>query len=203
MNRKKLIKRVLIGLGIVFGVLVLALTVLYAISEFVGKSTINFQIKKDDIYYFSEDYSENISDDMVYMSFDRNIYFTDASGFSEKLTDDNTKSNYVKALFYNYFNTLMKGDATAHEKLFTEEYKRNFVLQEKFTPQKVYDINISFVTGNNGKDKYKVVYSIYENNGSYRADIGSNVAKVMVFEIDRAKSPLINSIGYITDKTGG
>ncbi len=185
----------------IFVALLLILGVLYVLNTCFDNGKFDYQEKDEDIFYFSADYDENISDDIVYMSFDRNIRYTDVSGFSRVLNGENVKGNLVAELMYNYFTALFNGDVDLHESLFTEHYKENIKIQTKFTPQKIYDIDICYLTGSDGKDMYKVVYKIYENNGSYRADIGSNVAKVMAFEIAKTgEGVLINSIGYISDK---
>lgn len=202
-NKKKTLYKALKIIVAVFAGLILALGVLVLLDKCVGKE-IDYQHKDDSIYYFSADYEENISEDIVYMAFNREVAFTDTSGFTRNLNEDNIKDSPVAELMYKYFVSLKNGDAESHSKLFTDEYKSNFVLQKKFTAQKVYNINISYLSSNDGKDIYRVVYKIYENNGSYRADIGSNVGKIMAFEIDKSNgSALINSIGYITDKIGG
>ncbi len=200
-KKKNLIKTVKIT-ACVFIILLVILGVLFIFDKcFVDSGRFDFAKKKDDIYYFSADYNENISEDIVYMSYDRDIMFADASGFLHELTEDNIKDSLVAELMFNYFTALKNGDAASHAALFTEQYKRDFEMQERFTPQKVYDIEISYLTSNNGNDVYKVLYKIYENNGSYRADVGSNIAKIMAFEIDKSSGvALINSIGYISDK---
>ncbi len=202
-NGKKKLVIVMKYVVYVFSALLLILGCLVLMNKCLEDDDAGFDYtdKEESIFYFSADYDENMSTDLVYMSFDRKIYFTDPSGFTCALTEDNTDDGSVSSLMYRYFTALFSGDADAHAGLFTEQYKNTFKLQTRFTPQKVYDINVSYLTSDSGKDIYRVVYKIYENNGSYRADIGSNVAKIMAFEIDKTSGvPLINSIGYISDK---
>ena len=63
----------------------------------------------------------------------------------------------------------------------------------------MYDISVSFLSGdsNNGiyLEKYSVTYKIYKNDGTYRADVGSDISKTMVFEVvNQGNKALINSI---------
>ena len=200
-DKKRLLKKVLLRIGIVLVALLVILGALSLVSKVVGNTVIDFTEKQDGIYYFPEDYDQNISEDLFYMTYDRAIYFTDPSGYCEKLTEETAEENKVKNLFLKYFEALMSGDAAEHEKLLSEKYKEKFKVQQKFTPQKIYNISVSYMTTENDKDIYKVVYSIYENDGSYRADIGSNISRIMAFTIDKSSNEaLIDSIGYITEK---
>lgn len=199
-TEKQKLKKLLKILIIVFAVLLLLLAVLYLLSTFLkNDEKMDYTKKEDGFYYFSADYEENPLNDEVYAAKNRYIMFTDHVGNGEPLTEENCKEQKIKKMFLSYFTSLMTGDARAHEDLLSDAYKQNFVVQKRFTPQKVYDIDIKFLMGDNDGDKYveryQVSYKIYENNGTYRADIGSDVAKLMVFDVtsDNGKA-LINSI---------
>ncbi len=185
--------------GAVFGAMLLVLGVFYLVSLLMAKDKVDYTEKQEGIYYFSVDYEENILEDLVYAAKNRNIMFTDHLGNGELLTAELAEEKNDKALMYNYFKALMEGDATLHEALLSTNYKKHFYVHKSFTPQKVYDIDVRFLTGGteNGvyTDKYQVAYKIYENNGTYRADVGSGVAKLMVFELVKEDGAVkINSI---------
>lgn len=197
-DKQSLVKLLKI-VGIVFAGLILVLGVFYIFSILLEKDKVDYTEKQEGIYYFSADYDEDPSEDLVYASKNRDIMFTDHLGNGEALTSDNAEDKTVKALMYNYFTALMEGDAQKHEALLSDNYKKHFKVQQRFTPQKVYDIDVRFLTGGteNGvySDKYQVAYKIYENNGTYRADVGSGVAKLMVFEVVKENGAYkINSI---------
>lgn len=190
---------------ICFGVLLVLLGALYGASALLKGDKIDFTKNEESIYFFPADYDEDPLTDLVYVSKNREIMFMDNAGNGEPLTDKDAETGGVRALMYKYFTALMTGDAESHSNLLTKEYKSNFVVQKRFTAQKVYDINISFLTGDSdgGKylEKYQVSYRIYENNGTYRADVGSNIAKIMVFEVATQNgNALINSIVPMNSK---
>lgn len=198
-DRKKALKKIIIAVIIAFAVLLVLLGALYLFSEVIQREKVDYTEKNDSIFYFSADYSADPDNDLVYAAKDKEVFFTDHSGFGEYLTEADGSVNNVKGLMYNYFNSLKNGDAQAHNALLSAEYKRNFVVQERFTPQKVYDIKVDFLVGD-GKNgvyiqKYSVSYKIYKNDGTYRADIGSDVSCTMVFEVvNQANKVYINSI---------
>lgn len=185
--------------------LLLILGALVAVSKLFADEKLDYTEKDDDIYYFSADYYEDISADIVYMSKSREVFFINDSGFGEYLTEKDGELSTVKGVMYNYFKALKNGSAEEHEKLLSASYEEHFVVQKSFTPQKVYDIQVAFLTGDVSDgiyyEKYSVTYKIYRNNGTYRADVGSDVAKTMVFEIVNIDGgALINSIVVNLDK---
>lgn len=188
-----------------FAVLLLILGVLTAISKLFAPEKLDYTEKDSSIYYFSADYDENISNDIVYMSKNREVFFVNDSGLGEYLTEKDGELSTVKGVIYNYFRALKNGSAEEHESLLSASYKEHFVVQKSFTPQKVYDIQAAFLTGDISDgvyyEKYAVSYKIYRNNGTYRADVASDVAKTMVFEIVNVDGKaLINSIVVNMDK---
>ncbi len=186
-NDKQKVKKLIKLLLIITAALLLISGVLFIISLLLKGGKIDYTEKQDGVFYFSADYEEAPLSDLVYANKNRDIMFTDHIGNGEVLTKDNLGENGAKQLMYSYFTALMEGDAEAHSALLSQNYKKNFVVQEKFTPQKVYDINVKFLMSDSYDgayvDRYQVSYKIYENDGTYRADVGSNVAKIMVFDV--------------------
>lgn len=183
----------------------LILGALAAISKLFAGEKLDYTKKDGDIYYFSADYDEDISADIVYMSKNSDVFFINDSGLGEYLTEKDGELSTVKGVIYNYFKALKNGSAEQHEKLLSASYKEHFVVQKSFTPQKVYDIQVAFLMGDISDgvyyEKYAVSYKIYRNNGTYRADVASDVAKTMVFEIVNIDGEaLINSIVVNMDK---
>lgn len=204
-TEKQKLKNILRFFAIAFAALLLILGALYLVKLLLKGEKVDYTQKQEDIYYFSADYDASPLDDEVYVAKNREVMFTDHTGRGEPLTAYAGEGKDAKALFYNYFKALVEGDADAHLALLAQNYKDSFVVPERFTPQKVYDISISFLTGvsDGGKyvEKYQVSYKIYENNGTYRADVGSNVAKIMSFDviIENGRA-MINSIAPINTK---
>ena len=165
-----------------------------------------FTASRDDISYYSADYDEKLEDDEYYMSLESRVWFTDMHGVSSYLDEGDGKSNdYVRALMYNYFAAVKNGDAEAHAALLSDHYKQNYQVQEKFTVQKLYDIEVSFEQTEKRDgvyyQYYRVFYKIYKNNGTFRPDISSDTPRDMSFELvfdDNGYK--INAIGYRTIK---
>lgn len=198
-NSKKILKRIIVSIIIVFAVLLAILAVLYALSAFINRNKLDYTDKQDGIYYFSADYEANPLEDVVYAAKDKQVFFTSHTGFGEYLSDADGDLTTVRGLMYNYFDALKTGNVDKHKELLSDEYKSNFVVQDKFTPQKVYDISVSFLSGDSNDgvylEKYSVTYKIYKNDGTYRADVGSDISKTMVFEVvNQGNKALINSI---------
>lgn len=186
-NKKAVLKRIIVAVIAVFLLLIVVLGVLALLSVIIKRDKVDFTDKDESIYYFSADYSADLDKDLIYSAKDTDVFFTDHTGFGEYLTEADSDINSTRGLLYRYFQSLKNGDGAAHAALLSGEYKKNFVVQTRFTPQKVYDIKVDFLTGDsiNGKyvEKYNVTYKIYKNDGTYRADIPSDVAKTMVFEV--------------------
>jgi len=204
-TQKKALTKGIKAVVICFAVLLVLLGALYGVSALLKGDKVDYTKNEESIYLFPADYDEDPLIDLVYVSKNREIMFIDNAGNGEPLTDKDAETGGVRALMYKYFTALMAGDAEAHSDLLTKGYKSNFVVPKRFTPQKVYDINVSFLTGDSDGEryleKYQVSYRIYENNGTYRADVGSNIAKIMVFEVatENGKT-LINSIVPMNSK---
>lgn len=207
-KEKSTVKKVLRYVVIVFAALAVLLGVLFLIDKLMEKEKFDFRQKAEGVYFFPADYNANPADDPAYMAKDRSIWFSDDKGVGAPLEPAVASTDTVQALMYKYFTSLMEGDAKTHSTLLSKAYNEKYVVQDKFTPQKVHDIRISFNQSGNSDNGYhwyyRVSYKIYENNGTYRADIGSETARVMSFEIVYEDNCYkINSIGYITAKTDG
>lgn len=187
-HRKKIIIKVFcLAIAVVLG-----LYALVSVGDFItgglGAEKFDLSVKQDGIYYFPEDYSTDINERLLYTVKERRIYFVDASGVGEFLTGDNPVS-FGKAgeLFIKYFDALVDGDALAFNKLFTDGYFKAHVNPERFTPQMVYDIKVEFYNSQLSDEgfieRYVVSFKIMENNGSFRADVRSDAAKPLVFEV--------------------
>ncbi len=204
-REKKAVKLIFAGVAAVIAVLLVVLGVLSLLNDNLEEEKFDFTASNGDIYFFPADYNANPADDPAYMAKERRVWFEDDGGVGYFLDEADGKTNTVRALFYNYFQSLVKGDATSHSSYLSKAYKENFVVQERFTPQKVHTVNVKF---NQGETRdgvalwhYQVSYKIYENNGTYRSDIGSETARVMNFEIVYENdSYKINSIGYVSIK---
>ncbi len=205
LKKKQALNKVIRYVIYAFSALIAVLGVLYLVNLFMQEDKFDFRTKAEGIYFFPADYNENPADDPAYMAKDRDVWFSDDRGVGVPLPATIASENTIKGLMYRYFQSLKEGNAAAHAALLSKNYNEKYVVQDKFTCQKVHDIRISF---NQGETRdgvaywhYRVSYEIYENNGTYRGDIGSETARVMNFEIVYEDNVYkINSIGYITAK---
>lgn len=201
---KKIIARALRIVFIALGILVLLTAVLYVAELLLSGDPVDLTSKEEGIYFFPADYSANIFEDDYYMALDRRIMFT-SYGITEELDgSDNESFGAAANMFYGYFTAIIEGDYEEYPSYFTESGLKNIVIPERFTMQKIYDIDISLfsasASGDTTVEVYQVSYRILENNGTFRGDISSGATRTLVFEVYvSGKEALINSIGFRTD----
>ena len=162
------------------------------------------------IEFAPADYDENIFENADYLAQNRYIRYTDGA-LSTLITDGNyaVYSDAV-VLLHDYIEAVIRGDAAALPGFFTDDYKKNNALPEKFTMQKLHDVEIEFYSENVLNEgeadqitrwEYIVRYNIMENNGTFRNDVGSDAAVPEIYEVlsyDNEGVILINSITKIT-----
>ena len=137
-------------------------------------------------YIFHEPYPANfnIMSYEEYKNLDRGFYYhDDATGqTNELLREDLVDYNAGVTVLYNMFEAIIAGDNDAYNALFSDKFKP----VGEFTQQQVYKI---YVVGIDNRDSskegynFKVEYQIHENNGTFRTDIGSDMAKIQYFNI--------------------
>lgn len=143
------------------------------------------------IIFATPDYEYDIMQDNDYLQLNRRIYHCDVrSGMTEELTDKNI-SGYgaAAAVFSEYINAVIAGDADALNALFSENYFANHEAEPPFTMQRLYDIkltkvNETIIVGEKGKYtqyEYEVEYKIRLNDGTFRTDIGHDESKKQYF----------------------
>jgi len=204
-DKEKLKKLIIIAVAAVM-VLTLIAYVLTVVLEHV-RDSINdtHSTPKNDVIVFPPaDYDENIFEDAIYMMFDRSIKFTQ-DGYGITLTEDELENFGAGAkLFYDYFNTVINGRYEEYPEFFSDRYKNDIELPEKFTMQKIYDIDIRLYSREQIDDSdktyletYEVRYKIRSNNGTLRNDVESDTTKPIVFELivdDTNKTAVIDDI---------
>ena len=161
----------------------------------------HFVCKRDDIYYFDTDYEEIITDDPVYTEKDRSLHYTEY-GITLQYDSYSDDMPECAKLFYKYFDTLIKGDVNGHKSLFSKNYFDTILMSESFTAQKIYDMHVTLddriytEESRAYKEYYKVEYKIMDNNGSYRADLPSNISIPTEFEILRYENGAVINCAF-------
>jgi len=198
--------------AVVITVLVIVLAALLAVVLFylsVRSEGRDATFRNPDLTFAEADYSRDILADPFYLRYNRDIMYTEY-GYGEPVTAENcnTLGDWAE-FFYNYFNTVIKGDYNKYPEYFTDAYLKTHDLPERFTMQRIYDINVELFSRDgieyNGADavcsRYIVSYRIQYNNGTFRADISGEDLRPLLFTlIEDDGGILINSITQINYK---
>jgi len=173
-NKKKLV--------FIIGVIIALSVVIFLFFKFVSSD----ELPQDDLEYFPADYSENIFLNQEYMDKVRFLKFG-SEGYNYILTDDNFLEYDEKAIFFKlYFDSIIAGDVSKYITYFDDTFfNSQNPKPEKFTMQKIYDIEVLYQETlqmeYKGKNievfDYLVRYKIMENNGTFRKGIPSDVWK--------------------------
>lgn len=146
--------------------------------------------KNEFIFFYPVDYTVDIYKDPGYINLTRDIFYKEYGSGSLLTGDMYEKQGPVAMFFKNYFDAVINGKYEEYPDYFTEYYLKKSELPEKFTMQKIYDIDINLYSKENTENSesvykalYEVRYKIRYNNGSFRSDVGSDIVKPLIFEI--------------------
>ena len=105
-------------------------------------------------------------------------------------------------MLFLHIHDIIEGNCEAYDSYFSEEYLKENRRTERFTKQKLYNIDIIFLSAQESEDgryttyEFAVEYMIHKNNGTFRRDLGSDCTKKQHFVLtDRSGRLLIESIG--------
>ena len=162
-----------------------------------------------DYDFYPADYNENILENERYLELIKGEYIricNSATGVTVGVDMNNIDKHSPEVQFMiAYVQDIINGDHESYNSRFSEDYYKTQEPLERFTMQKVYDVlitqkEVETVTDkktDTNYTKYLVVleYKIYENNGTFRKDIGKGSRKQYFTITDRTGSLLIDSIG--------
>jgi len=185
---KKTKKTILISWGIIVALLIVFWGISYILSnidENLNKSPI-YDPNAQTIIFHEINYDEDIFEDSVYMGLDRNIYIFDLNtGVTESL-EEHDYTNYGKDVKFmaDFINYIILGNAEGYNDCFNEDYYSDIDNEpkESYTMQKLYNIKLTKITeekidnGEYTEYVYYLEYMIFQNNGSFRMDIGSDAS---------------------------
>lgn len=201
------------GIIIAFSTMLAVVLIVYVVVPGISKLANYIESKKDDGYasdymddikslsFYPADYNEDIFEDEEYMALNRHISYTKGSDTYTITDDDYLKYDVTVGFFAEYFDSVINGEYETYDEYFTDEYFENCSNKTRFTPQKLYDINIKFksTTAVDGATSYiyYVTYKIFKNNGTFRNDIESDSSRLLVYElyVYEDDTILINYIG--------
>lgn len=144
------------------------------------------------IPFYEADYGRDIFADPAYQRLDRSVLYLEY-GSGEPLTEENHQTLGVASdFFYGYFDAVIRGDCEAYRAYLTPHYIEEFEPPERFTMQMLYNIEVNreqqmstaVYQGQTVNVHYfSVKYSIFENNGTFRDDVGSNKSTTQYYEL--------------------
>ncbi len=186
-DAQKRVKRTKIIIISVFAVMVLIMILCFTVPMLIERSGLdgkqNSDTPKQYIFYdpYPEDFDIFKYDEYMKRG-DRGFIYCN-NNLEEELTDETVKDkNPGVQVMYKLIDAIKRGDEKTYNSLLSSKIEK----KKSFTQQQVYAI---FVTQINTLDVeansyyFKVEYKIRENNGSFRTDIGSDMAKTQYFTV--------------------
>lgn len=199
-------KAVVITVLVIVFAAVLAVVLFYLSVRSEGRDA---TFRNPDLTFAEADYSSDILADPFYLRYNRDIMYTEY-GNGEPVTAENyNRMGDWAEFFYDYFNSVIKGDYKKYPEYFTDAYLKRHDLPKRFTMQRIYDINVELFSREsieyNGANvmcsRYVVSYRIQYNNGTFRGDITGDDLRPLLFTlIEDNGGILINSITQINYK---
>jgi len=181
---KKINRRLLVILACALIALVLLLVLVSVLDRALHRD--NFIGVSDGTYEFCTTYPGDIMEYAPYLELDRQIDYCDIPsgyGLTQSITEENRKEFDAKVLFlYDYLQTVIAGDAATYNTFFNETFFEDNEKKTAFSPQMLYNMKITYSmveTADNG-DKlvtYILEYMIYQNDGTFRTDVGSDASR--------------------------
>ncbi len=203
-NRKKLIIVIASVLGII--ALLFAASIAIDIYNDSKNKVVNEPIDYD---FYPADFDENIFEDADYIRMIENG-FIDYANSSTNLTlgiDRESAADYGNDIEFmvEYIYAIINGDLEKYNEFFSNDYPQKQKKQDPFTMQKLYDVVITKISEGNATDgnvtyieyQFALEYKIFENNGTFRNDIGSGSRKQYITVSEKNGEMNIESITYV------
>ena len=157
-----------------------------------------------DYDFYPVDFGENIYEDEEYVELIKYgfISYTDSALTLGIEREDAVDFGKDVVFMMEYLYSIIEGDSEKYNAYFSDAYYKRHDRKDAFTMQKLYDVEITkeSVTTVTDKDvtytqyRYSLVYKIFENNGSFRNDIGDGAKKQYITFTDRDGELLIDDI---------
>lgn len=172
-NKRRLTKIICFVAGIIV-LMLIAYTVLSIIAS-----------RKPDYGYefYEPDWEADIMEDEEYLDRGWYVTYTNEMGESVKILDDNYLKYGIGVEYLSYyFAAIQSGDCETYNALFGDEYYEKNDPIDPFTPQRIYDIQLRLLNESEIDDEsyvinYALEYKIMRNDGTFRQDIGSDMAR--------------------------
>lgn len=155
---------------------------------------------------YDPDWESDIFQNKEWLEKSRFITYTE-NGMSIGLVDgDHSPYGRPVEMFGKYVDALMRGDAELVNSFYTADYFESHERFERITMQKLYDIEVEYISrsettiGGKAVDKYiyRFTYKIMENDGTFRNDLVSDATRSQYYTlIDDGEAVKISDISYI------
>ena len=207
-DRRAFKKRIIIA----FAIILLVLMLMYGITLIIPFFEQSIVPQESDFIadfdFYPVDYDENIFEDPKYTSLIQDGILLYDNNSNLTTTVDKSNSNQFGssvALMVDMVYAIVNGDAKEYNSYFSEKYFESNSPKSEFTMQKIYNGKITYCETENVNEDgnvytrytYKLIYNIYENNGTFRMDIGDGAREQYITVSDREGKLLIDSIQYI------
>ena len=208
-DKKPLKKRIIIVFLIILAVLLLLYTITLILPFFVKEANPEESEYIADFHFYPADYSEDIFEDDEYLALIRDgiLIYDNNSNFATTVTKENANQlgDAGAVLLVDMVYAIIEGNAKEYNSLFSEKYFENHEPKESFTMQKIYNGKITyFSSGSETVDgvtyttyTYNLIYNIFENNGTFRKDIGDDARMQYIKVSEREGKLLIDDIQYV------
>lgn len=200
---KKILIRII---AIVVAVIVFMIAASFAMNIYLERKA-EKDAQKVHFDFAPANYDENIFEDQEYLALIEKgfIYYTDyATNITLGIEYEDAIDYGEDVLFMvDYIYAIVAGDAEEYNKFFSDAYYKKNEPKDKFTMQKLYEVNISKVSVTQVTDKsgnthneyqYIVKYRILDNNGTFRDDFNTGTKEQYIFFTNETGEFLIDSI---------
>ena len=201
--QKNLRKKMIAVIIWAFVILAVLFVVTYAIDLYNNNKKV-VEEEPIDYDFYPVDFGENIYEDEEYVELIKYgfISYTDSALTLGIEREDAVDFGKDVVFMMEYLYSIIEGDSEKYNAYFSDAYYKRHDRKDAFTMQKLYDVEITkeSVTTVTDKDvnytqyRYSLVYKIFENNGSFRNDIGDGAKKQYITFTDRDGELLIDDI---------
>ena len=188
---KKIRKKRLITALIILGAFLVLLGIAYVVLSIIASGEIEYGYE-----FYEPDWQCDIMQDEEYLELGWHITYTNELGESVAILDDDYSRFGIGVDFLSYyFAAIQSGDSAVYNGLFGDEYFKKNDPVEPFTPQRIYDINVRFLNEEEIDDdsfiiNYEIEYKIMRNDGTFRRDIGSDMARTQYIALTVTKDDM-------------
>ncbi len=198
-------KRLIIIILSILALMLILLGISLMIDLVESKKSDEFEI---DYNFYPADYDENIFEDEKYCELIAGEFIRYCDSTTNVTVGIDTESaisygdevDFLARMIYDIIN----GDHIAYNSRFSDVYYEEHEPKGTFTMQKIYDVKITFMSkkkiDNYTKSYYCVEYKIYQNNGTFRRDIGDGSKKQYINITDENGELLIDSMSTVITK---